>query len=76
MIEDACEAIGAEYHGRKAGGIGRVGVFAFYPNKPITTGEGGMLVTDDASLAETIRALRNQGRKDGDGWSRSSLAGL
>ena len=75
VIEDACEAIGAEYRGRKAGGIGRIGVFAFYPNKPITTGEGGMVVTEDGSLAETIRALRNQGRKDTDGWSGHRLLG-
>jgi len=75
VIEDACEAIGAEYRGRKVGGIGRIGVFAFYPNKPITTGEGGMLVTNDAALAETFRALRNQGRRDTDGWSDHSLLG-
>jgi perosamine synthetase len=75
VIEDACEAIGAEYRGRKVGGIGRIGVFAFYPNKPITTGEGGMLVTDDADLAETFRALRNQGRKDTDQWSDHRLLG-
>jgi len=75
VIEDACEAIGAEYYGRKVGGIGRIGVFAFYPNKPITTGEGGMVLTDDAILAETIRALRNQGRKDTDGWTDHRLLG-
>jgi len=75
VIEDACEAIGAEYRGRKVGGIGRIGVFAFYPNKPITTGEGGMLVTNDAALAETFRALRNQGRRDTDGWSDHCLLG-
>jgi len=75
VIEDACEAIGAEYGGRKVGGIGRIGVFAFYPNKPITTAEGGMVVTDDANLAETIRALRNQGRKETDGWSDHRLLG-
>lgn len=75
VIEDACEAIGAEYRGCKVGGMGRIGVFAFYPNKPITTGEGGMLVTDDATLAETFRALRNQGRRDTDGWSDHRLLG-
>jgi perosamine synthetase len=68
VIEDACEALGAEYRSRKAGGIGDFGVFGFYPNKPITTGEGGMLVTRDRQLAETVRALRNQGRLPGDGW--------
>ncbi len=75
VIEDACEALGAEYRGRKTGGIGRIGIFAFYPNKPITTGEGGMLVTDDAALADTFRALRNQGRRDTDGWLDHCLLG-
>ena len=51
MIEDACEAIGAEYKGRKVGTFGDAGVFAFYPNKQITTGEGGMVVTSDAEVA-------------------------
>jgi perosamine synthetase len=75
VIEDACEAIGAERHGRKAGTFGAAGVFSFYPNKAITTGEGGMLVTGDPALARTIRALRNQGRRDGDGWLEHALAG-
>jgi len=64
VIEDACEAVGAEFDGRKVGGLGDAGVFAFYPNKQITTGEGGMVVTNDARVASTIRALRNQGRAD------------
>lgn len=68
VIEDACEALGAEYRGRKAGGCADLGVFGFYPNKPITTGEGGMVVTGDSGLAETMRALRNQGRRPTDGW--------
>jgi perosamine synthetase len=59
VIEDAAEAHGAEYFGRRAGGIGTVGCFSFYANKIITTGEGGMLVTDDANLAERARSLRN-----------------
>jgi perosamine synthetase len=75
VIEDACEALGAEYRGKKAGGIGDLGVFGFYPNKPITTGEGGMLVTRDRQLAETIRALRNQGRRAADGWLDHTLLG-
>ena len=57
VIEDACEALGAEYQGRRAGGIGDFGVFGFYPNKQITTGEGGMVVTSNPEHAETIRAL-------------------
>jgi perosamine synthetase len=75
VIEDACEALGAEYRGRKAGGLGDFGVFGFYPNKPITTGEGGMVVTRDRELADTIRALRNQGRRPSDGWLGHSLLG-
>lgn len=68
VIEDACEAIGAEYKGRRAGGFGQAAVFAFYPNKQITTGEGGMIVTRDAALAAKMRALRNQGRYDSEDW--------
>src|SRR5579862_2085316 len=63
VIEDACEALGSEYRGRRAGGIGDFGVFGFYPNKPITTGEGGMIATRDSGMADTLRALRNQGRR-------------
>jgi perosamine synthetase len=75
VIEDACEALGAEYRGRKAGGMGAFGVFGFYPNKPITTGEGGMVVTSDRGLADTMRALRNQGRRPADGWLDHTLLG-
>jgi len=70
LIEDACEGLGSSVGGRPLGGFGDVAVFAFYPNKQITTGEGGMVVTDDPALAETMRSLRNQGR-DADGtWLR------
>jgi len=75
VIEDACEAIGAEYRGKRVGGSGDVGVFGFYPNKQITTGEGGMAVTRNPQLAETIRALRNQGRTPTDGWLDHRLLG-
>lgn len=75
VIEDACEALGAQYHGRQAGAMADLGVFAFYPNKPITTGEGGIVVTSDAALADTIRALRNQGRRLDDGWTDHALLG-
>jgi len=75
VIEDACEALGAEYRGRQIGGIGDVGVFGFYPNKPITTGEGGMVVTGDRQLADAMRALRNQGRRPADGWLDHALVG-
>jgi perosamine synthetase len=76
VIEDACEAIGAEYLGRKAGSIGHAGVFAFYPNKQITTGEGGVVVTPDATLAVRIRALRNQGRYPTDDWFQHTELGF
>ena len=62
LIEDCCEALGASLNGRAAGSFGRAGVFAFYANKQITTGEGGMIVTDDETLAEACRSMRNQGR--------------
>jgi len=75
VIEDSCEAIGAGYKGRPAGMLGDTGVFAFYPNKQMTTGEGGLIVTDDHHAAERMRALRNQGRMPGDSWLRHSLLG-
>jgi perosamine synthetase len=68
VIEDACEAIGAAYQGRMAGSFGDAAVFAFYPNKQITTGEGGTVVTRRPELATHIRALRNQGRYDSTDW--------
>ena len=68
VIEDACEAFGASYKGRAAGMLGDVGVYAFYPNKQMTTGEGGVLVTDRDDWADLARALRNQGRAPGDTW--------
>lgn len=68
LIEDACEALGAEYQGQKAGSLGDVAVFAFYPNKQLTTGEGGMLVTDREEWAALFRSLRNQGRDDSGTW--------
>ena len=75
VIEDACEAIGAEYDGQKVGGFGDAAVFAFYPNKQITTGEGGMVVTRRTELAERIRALRNQGRYDSEDWLQHAELG-
>lgn len=68
IIEDACEALGATYNGRKVGAFGRAGVFAFYPNKQITTGEGGMILTDDDEIALLCGSLRNQGREDSGDW--------
>jgi len=75
MIEDSCEALGAEYKGKKAGTFGDYGVFAFYPNKQITTGEGGLIITDDDEAAQMMRALRNQGRAPGDTWLSHTFLG-
>lgn len=75
VIEDACEALGATYKGKPAGTLGDYGVFAFYPNKQITTGEGGMIVTDDDEAADLMRALRNQGRAPGDTWLQHTHLG-
>jgi len=75
LIEDSCEALGAEYKGRQAGMLGDYGVFAFYPNKQITTGEGGLIVTDDDAAAAQMRALRNQGRAPGDTWLSHTFLG-
>ncbi len=68
VIEDSCEALGSRHKGRPAGSISDAGVFGFYPNKQITTGEGGMITTDDAELASLTRSLRNQGREGAGGW--------
>lgn len=62
LIEDSCEGLGGAWKGRPIGSFGRVAVFGFYPNKQITTGEGGMIVTDDDHIAEQCRSMRNQGR--------------
>jgi perosamine synthetase len=68
LLEDACEALGAEYSGRRVGTFGKAAAFAFYPNKQMTTAEGGMVVTNDARIAACCRSLRNQGRDDNSGW--------
>ena len=76
VIEDACEALGAEVHGRKAGTLGDAGLFAFYPNKQITTGEGGMLVTSDPRIARRAAQLRNQGRDPSLGGNSHAEVGF
>jgi perosamine synthetase len=65
VIEDAAEAHGAEYQGRRVGSLGRMGCFSFYGNKIITTGEGGMVVTNDSILNEKLRVLRDHGMRPG-----------
>jgi len=62
LIEDCCEALGGSHKGQRVGSFGRVGVFAFYPNKQVTTGEGGVIVTNDDRIADLCRSMRNQGR--------------
>ena len=76
VIEDACEAIGAESGGRRVGSFGDAAVFAFYPNKQITTGEGGVIVTRDERLAGEMRAMRNHGRYETDAWHQHSILGF
>jgi len=68
VIEDSCEALGSALGGKKAGTFGKVSVFGFYPNKQITTGEGGMILTDDDLIADACMSLRNQGRGKSGGW--------
>jgi perosamine synthetase len=68
VLEDSCEALGSELNGKKAGTFGKMSVFAFYPNKQITIGEGGMILTDDDELADMCVSLRNQGRGKTGSW--------
>ncbi len=68
VIEDACEALGAEYSQRRVGTFGDAATFAFYPNKQMTTAEGGMIVTNDKSIASSCRSFRNQGRSEEGAW--------
>ncbi len=67
VLEDSCEAIGATLGGQKVGTFGDCAVFAFYPNKQMTTGEGGMVVTNDDRIAMEVKSMRNQGR-DSMSW--------
>ncbi len=88
VIEDACESIGAEYLTRtlksqtqktkwqKVGTFGNCGVFAFYPNKQITTGEGGAIVTDNEKIYTLCRSMRNQGRSEKASWLQHERLGF
>jgi perosamine synthetase len=76
IIEDACEAIGARFNDRLVGTFGDISVFAFYPNKQITTGEGGAILTRDTQLAERMRAMRNQGRYPSGDWFQHAELGF
>jgi dTDP-4-amino-4,6-dideoxygalactose transaminase len=73
VVEDAAQAHGAAFDGRAVGALGTVAAFSFYPTKNMTTAEGGMVVTDDATLKRTVRLLRNQGM---DQPYRNELVGL
>lgn len=76
VIEDACEALGSSIDGKKAGTLGDGAVFAFYPNKQITTGEGGMIVTSDPEVYEVCSSMRNQGRGKDSAWLNHERLGF
>jgi perosamine synthetase len=75
LIQDACEALGAEYRGAPVGSHGPPAVFALYPNKQITTGEGGVVTTHDEEEWRLLKSLRNQGRADDGGWLEHARLG-
>lgn len=75
IIEDCCEAFGSKYNGKKVGSFGDCGVFAFYPNKQITTAEGGMIVTNNDKIANLCKSMRNQGREEGAEWLSHKILG-
>jgi perosamine synthetase len=76
IIEDACETVGALYKNRPAGSLGDIGTMAFYPNKQMTTGEGGVITTNNKAWAEMAKSLRNQGRKPGGLWLEHDRLGF
>jgi perosamine synthetase len=76
LIQDACEALGARYKGAPVGSHGTSAVFAFYPNKQMTTGEGGMVTTHSEREWRLLRSLRNQGRADSGGWLEHARLGF
>lgn len=68
VLEDSCESLGATYRGKKVGTTGDIGTYAFYPNKQITTGEGGMVVTNSKEIYNLCESMRNQGRSKSGDW--------
>lgn len=76
VIEDAAEAIGSEYQGRRAGSLGTTGVFSFHGSKTLTTGEGGLLATRDEALFRRILHLRDHGREPGDRFFFNTAIGF
>jgi perosamine synthetase len=75
VIEDSREALGATYRGKQAGTFGSFGIFSFHPNKQVTTGEGGVIITNDDKAAGLMRSLRDQGRTRGDPWFQHPYLG-
>lgn len=75
IIEDSAEALCSSFKERRCGSFGDAGLFAFYPNKQITTGEGGILVTNNEDIAKLARSYRNQGRDKGTGWLQHARLG-
>src|SRR5215216_5722373 len=75
LIEDACEAVGAEYEGKKVGTFGQAAVFSFYANKAMTLGEGGIVTTNDGKWAKLLRSVRNHGRGPDGATSAHALLG-
>ena len=76
VIEDSAEALGSSFNGKKCGSFGDAGLFAFYPNKQITTGEGGILVTNNDNIVRIAKSLRNQGRDEEAGWLQHARLGI
>jgi len=76
VIEDSCEALGATLNGRACGTMGIAGTYAFYPNKQMTTGEGGIVVTDDPELDALVKSMRNQGRGTSGAWLQHERLGF
>jgi perosamine synthetase len=76
LIEDSCEALGTRRGKRQAGTFADCGTFAFYPNKQMTTGEGGMIVTDRDDIADSARKERNQGRNNDSSWLEHHVLGF
>ncbi|MBN1920412.1 MAG: DegT/DnrJ/EryC1/StrS family aminotransferase [Anaerolineae bacterium] len=75
VLDDSCEALGASYKGRRLGQFGEAAAFAFYPNKQITTGEGGIIVTDSDDIARLCLSMRNQGRGEMGAWLEHARLG-
>jgi perosamine synthetase len=75
LLRTPCEPIGAEYNGRRVGVLGDAGIFSFYPNKQITAGEGGVVVTRNPEIPQFVKKVRNQGRDDPEKWFQHSELG-